>query len=77
MRARDRLARVVATLTKWFSRDNGEPSPDTSAYYSSISNAVCKQCLDTGEIIRGHDGAKITCPNCRLLRLSSREIPYE
>ncbi len=26
---------------------------------------ACILCRDTGSIIRGHDGRKVTCPNCR------------
>ena len=37
-----------------------EPRP-TRRYYDCIT------CNDTGKIIRGNDGQKITCPACRRL----------
>ena len=35
-----------------------EPRPSQRHY-------DCVTCNDTGKIIRGHDGKKITCPACR------------
>lgn len=41
------------------------PARKSDAYYSRVADAVCRQCLDTRQIIRGSDGQKISCPDCR------------
>ena len=61
------ISKVFTAIKEMFSRDDGDATRVNagSDYYSRISNAACKQCLDTGKIVRGHDGQKISCPNCR------------
>ena len=61
------LGKVVAVIREKLSPNGGVATRENagSNYYSRVSNVSCKQCLDTGKIVRGHDGQKITCPNCR------------
>ena len=65
-------SRVPGFIRKWLLRGDGGGSAvsgvrqgNASNYYSRMANVKCKQCLDTGTIVRGHDGMKISCPNCR------------
>lgn len=64
---------MLGKLTTYFrqiSRRNTRnrmPPKTQRPYQQRVAAAKCKQCLDTGKIVRGHDGRVITCPSCRHL----------
>ena len=47
-----------------FFRDH-KASYNAAAWREKARSAKCLTCQDTGKIIRGRDGQKITCPMCR------------